>query len=124
MEREALKPEGLALPKPPYSSVIVSGDLVYTSGQVPFDAEGKLVSEDFGEQAHQTFRNLGKCLEATGCGFGDVLKVTAFLADLGEFPTFNEVYRQYFSEPYPARSTIGVNLLGFKIEVEAVARKP
>jgi reactive intermediate/imine deaminase len=104
--------------------VIVSGDLVFVSGQVPFDAEGKLVSDDFGEQAHQTFKNLAKCLEAAGCGFGDVLKVTAFLTDLGEFATFNEVYRQYFSEPYPARSTIGVNLLGFKIEVEAVARKP
>lgn len=124
MNRQALQPEGLASPKAPYSSVIVSGDFVFTAGQAPFDAEGKLVSEDFGEQAHQTFRNLGRCLEAAGCGFGDVLKVNVFLIDLGDFPTFNEVYRQYFSEPYPARTTVGASLVGFKIEVEAIARKP
>ena len=122
MERRAIQPEGLPAPKPPYSPAIVSGDHVYVSGQVPFDAEGRLVSEDFGEQAHQTFRNLGRCLEAAGCGFGDVVKVNAFLTDLGDFPVFNEVYGQYFVQPYPARSTVGVNLLGFKIEVEAVAR--
>lgn len=122
--RQTLQPEGLAVPKVPYSSVVVSGDLVFTAGQAPFDADGKLVSEDFAEQAHQTFRNLGLCLEAAGCGFGDVLKVNAFLVDLSDFPAYNEVYRQYFSEPYPARTTVGANLVGFKIEVEAIARKP
>ena len=124
MERTALQPEGLAAPKPPYSPVLVSGDLVYTAGQVPFDADGNLVSEDFAEQARQTFRNLGRCLEAAGCGFGDVVKVNAYLSDLGDFPVFNEVYAEYFTEPYPARTSVGAVLLGFKIEVEAIARKP
>lgn len=122
--RQALQPEGLAAPKPPYSSVIVSGDLVFTAGQAPFDADGKLVSEDFAEQTHQTLKNLGRCLEAAGCGFEDVLKVNAFLVDLDDFPAYNEVYRQYFSEPYPARTTVGANLVGFKVEIEAIARKP
>ena len=121
---EALQPEGLAVPKPPYSSVVVSGDLVFTAGQAPFDADGKLVSEDIAEQAHQTFRNLGLCLAAAGCGFADVVKVNAFLADLGDFPVFNEVYREYFTPPYPARTTVGAQLVGFRIEVEAVARRP
>jgi 2-iminobutanoate/2-iminopropanoate deaminase len=122
--RQTLQPEGLAVPKVPYSSVVVSGDLVFTAGQAPFDADGKLISEDFAEQTHQTLKNLGRCLEAAGCGYDDVLKVNAFLVDLNDFPTYNEVYRQYFSEPYPARTTVGANLVGFKVEIEAIARKP
>jgi 2-iminobutanoate/2-iminopropanoate deaminase len=124
MERTALQPEGIAAPKPPYSPVVVSGDLVYTAGQVPFDENGNLVSEEFAEQVHQTFRNLGRCLDAAGCSFGDVIKVNAYVTDFNNFPTFNEIYREYFTEPYPARTTIGAELVGFKLEVEAIARKP
>jgi 2-iminobutanoate/2-iminopropanoate deaminase len=124
MGRTALQPDGIAVPKPPYSPVVVSGDLVYTAGQVPFDENGNLVSEDFAEQAHQTFRNLGRCLEAAGCSFADVIKVNAYVTDFANFPTFNEVYREYLGEPYPARTTIGAQLVGFKLEVEAIARKP
>jgi 2-iminobutanoate/2-iminopropanoate deaminase len=124
MTRTALQPEGLAAPGPPYSPVVVSSDLVFTSGQVPFDEQGKLVSEDFREQAHQTFRNLERCLAAAGCGFADVVKVNAFLADLSDFNVYNEVYREYFPQPYPARTTVGAGLIGFRIEVEAIARKP
>ena len=122
--RHAIQPDGMVVPVPPYSPVVVSGDLVYTAGQGPFDAQGTLVSEDFAEQAHQTFRNLGLCLAAAGCGFEDVIKVNAFLADLSDFTTYNEIYREYFGEPYPARTTVGAALLGFKIEVEATARGP
>jgi 2-iminobutanoate/2-iminopropanoate deaminase len=122
--RHVLQPEGLMVPKSPYSSVITSGDLVFTAGQAPFDTAGNVVSEDFGEQTHQTLRNLSRCLQAAECGFGDVLKVTAFITDPANFPAFNEVYRQYFSEPYPARTTVIAGLLGFKVEIEAIARKP
>lgn len=124
MARTAIQPEGLAVPQPPYSPVVVSGDLVYTAGQVPFDEEGNVVSDDFREQAHQTFRNVGRCLEAAGCTFDDVIKVNAYLTDFANFPVFNEVYREYFSEPYPARTTVGAQLVGVKLEVEAIARKP
>ncbi len=123
MVRNALQPEDLAVPQFPYSPVIVSGDLVYTAGQVPFDADGRLVSDDFGEQAHQALRNVGRCLEAAGCRFSDVVKVNAYLADLADFAVFNDVYSEYFSPPYPARTTVGATLAGFKVEVEAVARK-
>ena len=122
--RHAIQPDGMVVPGPPYSPLVVSGDLVYTAGQGPFDAQGTLVSEDFAEQANQTFRNLGLCFAAAGCGFEDVIKVNAFLADLSDFTTYNEIYREYFGEPYPARTTVGAALLGFKIEVEAIARKP
>lgn len=124
MDRTALQPEGLAKPKFPYSPVIVSGDLVFTAGQVPFDENGDLVSEDFAEQAHQTFRNVGRCLESAGCTFADVLKVNCYLADFADFATFNDVYREYFTEPYPVRTTVGAQLVGFKVEVDVIARKP
>jgi 2-iminobutanoate/2-iminopropanoate deaminase len=124
MQRQSLKPEGLATPALPYSPVCVSGDLVFISGQVPFDEQGRLVSEDFREQVHQTLRNLGLCLKAAGCGFEDVVKVNAYLTDLSLGPVYNEVYTEYFSPPYPARATVGAELPNFKIEVEAIARKP
>ena len=124
MTRQTIQPDDVATPALPYSPVCVSGDLVYTSGQVPFDEQGALVSEDFGEQVHQTLRNLGRCLAAAGCGFEDVVKVNAYLADLANGPVYNEVYKEYFNPPYPARSTVGATLFGFAIEIEAIARRP
>jgi 2-iminobutanoate/2-iminopropanoate deaminase len=69
--------------------------------------------------------NLEGCLAAAGCTLEDVLKVTVFLADLGDFEAFNRVYAERFSAPYPARSTVGVRLAdGLLVEIEAVARRP
>jgi 2-iminobutanoate/2-iminopropanoate deaminase len=124
MPREALQPDGVAVPKPPYSPVVVTGDLVYTAGQAPFDVDGKLVSDDVAEQTRQTLRNLGACLAAAGCGFEDVVKVNAYLTSLDDFPAYNEVYLEFFDAPYPARTTVQAGLVGFKVEIEAVARKP
>lgn len=123
--KEAIQPERLAKPAAPYSPVVVSGDLVYTAGQVGFDEAGKLTADDIGGQTVKVFENLLTCLRAGGCGPEDVLKVNAYLADLGDFAAFNEVYRAVFQEPYPARTTVGVDLPGgILVEVEAVARKP
>jgi 2-iminobutanoate/2-iminopropanoate deaminase len=124
MTREAIRPDGVAIPAAPYSSVVASGDLVVTSGQVPFDIDGNLVSDAFDDQARQTFENLGRCLEAAGCAFADVLKVNAYLADFADFPAFNRIYAEFFSDPFPARTTVGARLLGFRIEVDAIARRP
>lgn len=125
MKLETFRPEGLAVPAVPYSSVVASGDLVYTAGQVGQDASGQLVSDDFAEQVHQVFRNLERCLAAAGCGFRDVIKVNAYLTDLANFPVFNEIYAQYLQEPYPARTTVGAALVrGFQVEIEMVARRP
>ena len=87
---QALQPEGVVKPKAPYSSVVASGDLVVTAGQVPFDADGNVVSPDFEAQARQTIENLGRCLAAAGCGFEDVIQVTTFPADLARFERSNE----------------------------------
>ena len=122
---EALQPDGMVKPEAPYSPVVVTDGLVYTAGQVAFDAEGNVVSDDITVQTRQVFENIRRCLDAAGCGFADVVKVLAFLSDMRDFEAYNEVYRQYFSEPYPARSTVQVTLgPGLKVEIEVIARKP
>jgi 2-iminobutanoate/2-iminopropanoate deaminase len=122
---EAPTPSGVGKPVAPYSAVIVSGDLVYLSGQIPYDEDNQVVSDEFEPQARRVFDNMGRCLEAAGCGFGDVLKVNAFLVGFEDFPAFNSIYAEYFSEPYPARTTVLAGLYGaLRIEVEAVARRP
>jgi 2-iminobutanoate/2-iminopropanoate deaminase len=114
----------MATPRPPYSPVVVSGDHVFTAGQVAFDAEGTLVPGDIAEQTHQVLANVRTCLEAAGCSLDDVVKVTAFLADLSDFEAYNEVYGGYFEAPYPARTTVQAGLPpGIRVEIEAVARK-
>ena len=123
MTKRALQPEGVARPKAPYSPVVVDGDLVYTAGQVGFDEQGELVPGGIEAQTRRALENLTACLRAAGAEPADVLKVNAYLADLGDFAVFNEVYREFFGEPYPARTTVGVSLPGgLLVEIEAVAR--
>jgi 2-iminobutanoate/2-iminopropanoate deaminase len=115
----------MAVPKPPYSPVVVSGDTVYTAGQIANDPEGNLVAGGMAEQARRTLENVRSCVEAAGCTLDDVVKVNAYLADLGDFPAYNEVYVEFFSQPYPARTSVQAGLPpGVLIEIEAIARKP
>jgi 2-iminobutanoate/2-iminopropanoate deaminase len=112
-------------PAPPYSPVVVSGDLVCTAGQVAMDANGAIVPGGIAEQTEQVLRNVALCLAAAGCGMGDVVKTTVFLTDLTHFAVFNEVYARHFEPPYPARSTVQVGLAdGLLVEIEAIARRP
>src|SRR6266850_221178 len=120
---KSLRPEGIAVPASPYSSVVVSGDLVYTAGKVGQDADGATVPGGFEPQCRQVLENLRACLRAAGCDLSDVIKVNGYLTDLGNFPAYNEIYREYFSEPFPARTTVGAALAAdLLVEIEAVAR--
>jgi len=124
-KNEFIQPEGVARPSFPYSPVVVSGDLVLTAGQVANDASGNVVSDEIEAQCRQVLDNIRACLQAAGCGLSDVIKVNAFLTDLGSFEVYNAVYREYFSEPYPARTTVGAALApGLLVEVEVIARRP
>ena len=107
----------------PYSQAITTGDLVFTSGQVPLDSEtGEVVGTTIEEQADRVFKNLKAVLEEAGSGLGLAVKTTCFLADMNDFAAFNGVYEKYFSE-MPARSCVEVSKLpkGVLCEVEVIA---
>lgn len=108
----------------PYSQATSNGDLVFTAGQIALTPDGDdLTDEPVSVQAEQCLDNLGAVLEAAGVGFGQVLKTTIYLADIGDYGTVNEVYAEYFDEDPPARSAVGVADLpkGAAVEMEAVA---
>jgi len=110
----------------PYSQGIDAGDYVFVSGQVGLDpASGKIV-EGVAAQAEQAFRNVAAILEASGCDWSDVVKVTLWLTDGAHYPVVNEIYARFVGEPAPARSAPIVAGIprGFLISVEAVAKRP
>lgn len=107
----------------PYSQAIKTGNLLYTSGQLPLDpATGKIVEGGAGAQAHQALKNLAAIVEEAGATLNDVVKTTVFLADIVDFQEINGVYAEYFSAPFPARSAFQVAALplGADVEIEAV----
>ena len=107
----------------PYSQAIVSGGLVFTSGQIPINPKTSLVdAEGIEAQAEQVMKNLGAVLEAAGSSYEKAVKTTCFLADMADFAIFNEVYSRYFTEK-PARSCVAVKTLpkGVLCEVEVIA---
>ena len=107
----------------PYSQAIVLNDILFTSGQIPINpATGEIEGSDIAAQAEQVMKNLGAVLEEAGTSFGKVVKTTCFLADMGDFATFNEVYAKYFVNK-PARSCVAVKTLPKNVlcEVECIA---
>jgi 2-iminobutanoate/2-iminopropanoate deaminase len=109
----------------PYSQAIVSGDLVFTAGQLGSDpGSGRLVEGGTAAQAEQALRNIEAVLDAAGTDFSQVLKTTIFLADIADAPEVNEVYQRHVTPPYPARSTIAVRGLprGALVEIECIAQ--
>jgi 2-iminobutanoate/2-iminopropanoate deaminase len=110
----------------PYSQAIATDGLVFCSGQIGADpSTGELVEGGVREQADRVLRNLGAVLDAAGLGYAQVVKSTVFLVDMGDFAALNEVYRKFFPDPPPARSTIGVAALpkGARVEIEVVAAR-
>jgi 2-iminobutanoate/2-iminopropanoate deaminase len=109
----------------PYSQGTKDGDRVYVSGQGPVDPDsGDVVSQDVGEQTAQTIENIDAILEEAGTSLDDVLKANVYVTDMNDYDTVNEVYGEYFSDPYPARAAVEVSRLPISIgvEIEVVAR--
>ncbi len=108
----------------PYSQAFEVNGVIYTSGQIPVNPENGEVPEGIAAQAEQSCKNVGAILEAAGSGFAKVFKTTCFLADMGDFAAFNEVYGKYFVSK-PARSCVAVKTLpkGVLCEIEAAAEK-
>ena len=109
----------------PYSQAISANGFLFASGQIPLSPEtGEVVGTTITEQAEQSCKNVGGILEANGLNFENVIKTTCFLADMGDFAAFNEVYAKYFTGK-PARSCVAVKALpkGVLCEVEVIAVK-
>src|SRR3954465_10763477 len=100
MPRNAIQPENLPVPKPPYSPVVVSGDTVYTAGQIANGPDGNLVEGGIEHQTRQALENRGTCVGGGGLTMADVVKVNAYLSDLAHFEGYNEVYPEFFDAPY------------------------
>jgi len=106
-----------------YSQAIRAGGTVYLSGQIPLVPETmELVSGGAEHQIRQVFDNLTAVAEAAGGTLDDIVKLTVYLTDLGDFPVVNEIMAEYFTEPYPARAAIGVAQLpkGATVEMDAI----
>ena len=121
--REAISTDGAPAAAGPYSQAVRAGELVFTAGQLGMDpASGELASDIRG-QAEHALRNLEAILIAAGSGLDRLVKVTVYLADIGDWPAVNEVYAAILPEPYPARSAFAVKDLpkSALVEIEAVA---
>jgi len=118
---------GTNIPKStlPFSPGIHCGDYVFISGQASVDNSGNIVQESFAEECRRSFENVRLILEAAGLGFEDVVQVKNYVGRQGYLAEFNAIYKEFFSEPYPARTTL-IGCLGdlLKFEVDVIAYKP
>lgn len=111
----------------PYSQANVTGDFVFTAGQLGLDPEtGSFAPGGVQGQTRRALQNISGVLDAAGTDMSHVVKTTVFLADMADFKAMNEIYGEFFSEPYPARSTVAVKELplGGLVEIDVVAVKP
>lgn len=108
----------------PYSQGVVSGGILYSSGQIPLTASGELVDGTISDQTHQVFSNLKAVLAEAGSSLGEVIKTTVFIKDMNDFAELNEIYAAYFGDHKPARSTVEVARLpkDVKVEIEVIAK--
>jgi 2-iminobutanoate/2-iminopropanoate deaminase len=125
MPRKVIKTDKAPKPTSPYSQGHRAGDLIYTAGQVGIDPETGELSDNFSDQLHQTLTNIKGILNSEGATMNDIIKTTVILSDIKFFSELNAIYKTFFKEPYPARTTIGASLPGkIIVEIEAVAYKP
>ena len=124
MNQKIIDVKGVAQSSAPISNVIQAGNFIYTAGQIPVDLKtGIPVKGTIEEKAKKTLENLKLVLEAAGAKLADVVKITVFVSNLDYVSIFNEIYKTYFPNQFPARSCVQVSRLayGVEFEVEAVA---
>lgn len=119
--REAINIPGAVDPIGPYSHAVAANGFVFVSGQGPLNPQTGEVPELFTQQVRQTLENIRTILRGVNLDMHDVVKVQVFLSDLANFSAFNEVYREYFPEDYPVRTTVGVQLLDILVEIDCIA---
>ena len=122
--KKIVKTEKAPAPVGPYNQAIISGNFVFTAGQIPINPEtGNLEPNDIKIQTKRVIENLRAVLQASGSDFSEVVKTTVFLKDMNDFALMNEVYAQYFSDNSPARSAVEVARLpkDVLVEMECIA---
>ena len=122
--KQALSATGAPKAIGPYSSALRADPFLFISGQVPFDpATGAMVDGDIKDQTRRVLENIGALLKSGGLSYAHVVRTTVFLADMDDFADMNDVYRTFFTEPYPARSTVQAARLprDARIEIDAIA---
>jgi 2-iminobutanoate/2-iminopropanoate deaminase len=125
MSRREFRVAGLPEPISHYVDAVSAGDLLYVSGILPVDGEGRVVGgDDVAAQARQVFESMGRVLRAAGLGPADVVKVTVYLVEVDDRPRINPIRREFFGETRPASTLVEVSRLaipGARLEVDAVA---
>ena len=124
MLRESIRTDNAPVPKGPYSQGIKAGNFVFVSGQGPFDPKtGKPASSDVESQTRQTLQNVKAILEKAGCSMSDVVRMTVFLKNAADFPKMNEVYKSFFDDKSPTRTTVEANFVspGILVTIDAIA---
>ena len=123
MTKEIISTENAPQAIGPYSQAVKAGNLIFISGQIPLNPKtGDLVTESIEDQARQVLDNVKSICESAGQSLDDIVKISIFLTDLNNFAVVNDVMKEYFSEPYPARATVEVSglPLGVNVEIEAI----
>ena len=126
IKKEVITGEGIPKSHLPFSPGVIAGDFVFISGQASVDENGKIVNESFAGECRRSFENVKKILTAAGLDFSDVVQVRNYVNQQEDLAEFNQIYREYFSAPFPARTTlIGClgELLKFEVDVIAIKRK-
>jgi 2-iminobutanoate/2-iminopropanoate deaminase len=123
--RKVIRTTQAPRPRGVYSQGIVDGGFVFVAGQAAIDPlTNELEPGDIRSETRRTLKNIQAILEAAGCTLKDVVRVGVFLADLKDFEAMNEVFRKFFPEDPPARTTVGCSLPKIKIEIDCIARLP
>jgi 2-iminobutanoate/2-iminopropanoate deaminase len=121
--RKIIRTAAGPLPRGPYSQAIVSGGFVFVAGQGAINPQTQqLELGDIRSETRRTLENIGAILKAAGSSFQDVVRVGVFLSDMKDFDAMNEVYREFFRDGPPARTTVGVALPRIKVEIDCIAR--
>lgn len=119
----AISTKNAPSPAGPYSQGIITEDYVFTAGQRPQDPVTGEIKKDIKDQTRQVIKNIESILKEAGCSLEDVVRTTVYLSDIKYFDEMNSVYKEMFSEPFPTRTTIGVQLRGIDVEIDAIALK-
>jgi 2-iminobutanoate/2-iminopropanoate deaminase len=111
-------------PSGPYSQAVIAGQFMFLAGQRPVEPHPGAIPSGFTAQAEQALSNVRAVLRSAGADLSNVVKVTAYLDDLADFERLNEIFRSWFTEPYPARTTVGARLRGVLVELDVTAVLP